>query len=125
MKQKKLESKNIKKCPKRPSDHPILKNILMGDDGIIRGYFYSMIGKGWFKILRAFYGNELDLYVDDLCSEIYLVLFLKNQKESSEGIVNDSSFLWKMIQYKSIAEERYHKRIIRFDFYQNEEDDHE
>jgi len=74
-----------------------------------------MVGRGWFRKLMAHYGSDIEFFLEDLCEEVFLVLFRKHRDGSLGSIRNPDGFLFRLIEYKSLKENRYVERLFRFE----------
>ena len=99
----------------RRSDFDNVFCILAGDTTVVRRFFFRMVGKGFFKKLMAHYGSEIEFFLEDLCEEVFLVLFRKHRDGSLGSIRNPNGFLFKVIEYKSRKENKYVARLFLFE----------
>ena len=99
----------------RRSDFDNVFCILAGDTTVVRRFFFHMVGKGWFRKLMAHYGPDIELFLEDLCEEVFLVLFRKHRDGSLGSIRNPNGFLFKVIEYKSRKENKYVARLFLFE----------
>jgi hypothetical protein len=97
----------------------LLKNILDGDRGIIQGYFFTMLGK--FRNIRAYYGSRIDVFVDDLCSVVGLAIREKDVNGTLDKIRHPKSYVFKIIEYQSIKEDKRLGRLVSLDLLYDEE----
>jgi hypothetical protein len=90
-------------------------SILAGDTRLVKKHFFLMVGKGWFRNLMAHYGPDIDLFLDDLCGEVSVAFLRKHREGTLETIKNPDGFLFNVIKYQSIKENRHIERLLRFD----------
>lgn len=94
----------------------ILLKILDGDFRYIRMVFYSLAGKGYFKgFYRRLTKKEIEMWVDDLCQQVFLALFIKQKKGPLSNIRFAEAYVRKIIINKSIDENEYIDRFISLD----------
>jgi hypothetical protein len=93
----------------------VLISVLAGDLSVVRAMFFSMLGKGNFQSIRLHYDVQIDLFVDDLCSEVYYSVYRKFLSGTLHEIVSATSFIFTVIRNKSINEHRIVKHLVRYD----------
>ena len=95
-------------------------SILVCDTEMVRKHFFAMVKRGWFRKLVAHYGGDLDLFLDDLCGEVWLA-FAKKYREGNPGAIkNPEGFVFKIIKFASIRENKRIERLFRSDFARGE-----
>jgi hypothetical protein len=90
-------------------------SLLAGDTRLVRTFFFLMVRKGWFKNLMAYYGCEIELFVEDLCAEVCLTVVRKYRGGRLESIGNPRGYVFNLIKYRSLKETQYVNRLVRFD----------
>ena len=80
----------------------LVVDILGGNKYVIERYFLRMLRKGWFKRIREYYGDNLDIFMDDLCGEVALALFEKCGNGELDKIRHPKSFTWAVIKNVAI-----------------------
>ena len=101
----------------------ILIRILAGDTDIVKAYFYKMIGAGRFRNIRKHYGSCMDMFAEELCNEVYLAILRKFNEGLLHKIEKPSSFIWNIIRYRSIDEDKRLRKIVNFSTFFNEEEE--
>ena len=93
----------------------VLISVLAGDLSVVRAIFFSMLGKGHFQSIRLHYDVQIDLFVDDLCSEVYYSVYRKFLSDTLHEIVTPTSYIFKVIEHKSSDEHNIVKHLVRYD----------
>jgi DNA-directed RNA polymerase specialized sigma24 family protein len=118
---------NRKRKPKRkrkPCGACILISLLAGNTDIVKAYFYKMIRTGRFQNIRKHYGSCMDMFAEELCNEVYLAILKKFNKGLLRKIEKPSSFIWNIVRYRSIDEDRRLRKIIHFSRLFDQEEEH-
>ena len=110
-----IETKTDGGTERLRSDFGNALSVLAGDTRIVRRLFFLMVGRGWFRKLMAHYGPDIELFLEDLCEEVFLALFRKHRDGSLRSIKNPDGFLFNLIKYQSLKENRYVERLFRFE----------
>ena len=122
-----MADKLIKKKPSRkrkPCGACILTGLLGGDTELVKAYFYKMFGTGRFENIRDLDATSISKFADDLCQEVYLAILRKFNEGLLHEIEKPSSFIWNIVRYRSIDEDRRLRKIIHFSRLFDEEEEH-
>ena len=122
-----MADKPIKKKPTRkrkPCRACILTNLLGGDTKLVKAYFYKMFGTGRFENIRDLDGTSISQFAEDLCHDVYLAILRKFNEGLLHEIEKPSSFIWNIVRYRSIDEDRRLRKIIHFSRLFDEEEEH-
>jgi DNA-directed RNA polymerase specialized sigma24 family protein len=124
-----MAEKRLKKDPTRkhkPCGACILIRLLAGDTDLVKAYFYKMFGTGRFENIKDLDATSISKFAEDLCQEVYLAILRKFNEGLLHEIEKPSSFVWNIIRYRSIDEDRRLRKITYFSrLFDEEEDEHE
>lgn len=124
-----MANKPLKKKPTRKHKlcgACILIHLLAGDMDLVKAYFYKMFGTGRFENIRDLDAMSISQFAEDLCHDVYLAILRKFNEGHLHEIKKPSSFIWNIIRYRSIDEDRRLRKITHFSrLFGEEEDEHE
>jgi RNA polymerase sigma factor (sigma-70 family) len=106
---------------RKPCGACILIGILGGDLTIIEAYFLKMFEKkkNWLWNIRRLPAADIRRIVEDICIQVWLSLYEKFEDNTLQNIKTPKSFIWNMIRYKAIDEDKRLGRQTQFDPTQN------
>ena len=93
---------------------------------LVRSSFSQTLGKGRFQnVRRRYVGWRKELFIQDLCSEVFLALWKQRNQEGVPEIIALGGYISGIVAYKTIDEERRLAQLIFFDSPSEEEDSHD